>query len=82
MSRRHWVLRAPTPRPSMAVPVGVYLRETYPEAFLALCARYGLDFGPALSESALAIIESAAELDRIMRERPRPGRAGKEGLSA
>ena len=82
MSRRHWVLRAPMPRPSMSVPVAVYLRETYPEAFLALCARYGFDFGLATSESVLGIIETAAELDRIMRERPRPGRAGKEGLSA
>ena len=76
MSRRHLIFRPPIARPSMSVPVGVYLRETYPEAFLVLCVRYGFDFGLAPSESVLAIIETAAELDRIMRERPRPGRAG------
>ena len=60
-------------RQPMSVPVAVYLRETYPEAYLAFCAEFGVDF---VVSTVLAMIESAPEQDRIMRERPRPGRGG------
>ena len=77
MSRRHWVLRAPMPRPSMSVPISEILAWSDYVALMSLASQFGVMCPGVWPANSAAFSDyELATLDRIMREKPKPGRGG------